>query len=259
MHAARHQVVARAFRRRLRQHRGLDFQKLVLVEESPDGHRRLVAQLHVLLHPPPPQVEVAVAQPDIFRDRAVLGNLERRGRRVVEHADLPRRDLHHAGLQLRVDGVLGPPLGWPQHRHDVLGPQPLRCREERRVVARHDLRHAVPVAHVHEDQRAEIAHAVHPSQQDDLLADIGFAQRPARVGASQVSESTDRSRPRLVAHDADLSASTTFARATACCSPVAIVFTVTSPRASSSPPTMTTWRAPVRWARLNCALALRAS
>ena len=42
-------------------------------------------------------------------------------------------------------------------------------REERVVVARDDLRDPVAVAEVDEDERSQIAHAVHPSEQHDLL------------------------------------------------------------------------------------------
>jgi hypothetical protein len=51
MHAARHQVVARPFGRRLGQDRRLDLEEALLVEVLPHRERRLVAQDHVLLEP----------------------------------------------------------------------------------------------------------------------------------------------------------------------------------------------------------------
>ena len=46
------------------------------------------------------------------------------------------------------------------------------------VVAGDDLRHAVAIADVDEDERPEIADAVHPPEEDDLLADVVGASSP---------------------------------------------------------------------------------
>ena len=58
---------------------------------------------------------------------------------------------------------------------------------EQRLVAFHDhLGQAMPVAHVDEDERAKVAHAMHPSQQGDVCADVARAEGAAGVGASEV-------------------------------------------------------------------------
>ena len=48
----------------------------------------------------------------------------------------------------------------------------LRAGQQRLVVAHHHLRDAAAIADIEEDQRAEIAHPVHPSEQHDLLTDL---------------------------------------------------------------------------------------
>ena len=91
--AARHEIVARPFRRRLREDRRLDLEEALLVEVAADLERHLVPQDHVLLQPLAPQVEVAVAQPHLFGDRGVFVDRERRRLRVVQQPDVPRRRL----------------------------------------------------------------------------------------------------------------------------------------------------------------------
>ena len=100
VHAARHQVVARAFRRGLRQDRRLDLEEALLVEVAADRDRRVVPQDQVLLQPRPPQIEIAIAQPRLLGDRRVLGDRERRRLRLVQQADLGRDDLDLAGREL---------------------------------------------------------------------------------------------------------------------------------------------------------------
>ena len=44
------------------------------------------------------------------------------------------------------------------------------------------------IAHVDEDERPEIAHAVDPAEQHDVAADVGGAKRAAGVRAREVTE-----------------------------------------------------------------------
>ena len=46
---------------------------------------------------------------------------------------------------------------------------------------------AVAIADVQEHQRAEVANAMHPPEQDDVLAHVGGGQRPAGVGAIEIA------------------------------------------------------------------------
>ena len=71
---------------------------------------------------------------------------------------------------------------------DELGAQPLGPLEQRLVAFDDHLGDAVAIADVDEQQRAEVADAVHPAEQDDVRADVGGAQRAAGMSASQRTE-----------------------------------------------------------------------
>ena len=77
MHARRHQIVARAFGRRAREHRRLDVDEAFAVEELAHRHRRAVAQAQVLLHLRAPQIEKPVLEAHGFR-KMLFVHLERR-------------------------------------------------------------------------------------------------------------------------------------------------------------------------------------
>jgi hypothetical protein len=186
--AARHQEVARAFRRRLRQDRRLDFPEAVGVEVLPDCDRDAVPQADVVLQARPAQIEVAVLEADVFRNRAIFGDLERRRPGFVEQADLARQDLDLAGGQFRVDRLGRAALHHARDPNHELGAEPLGDGHQRVVFADHDLRDARAIADVEEGDAAQVADAVHPAKDDDALADIVVAQRAAGVGSLQISE-----------------------------------------------------------------------
>ena len=71
------------------------------------------------------------------------------------------------------------------------GRKPLGRRDERVVVADDDLRHAVAIAEVDEHERAEVADAVHPAEQHDILSGVGSGQRAAGVGPGECAETVD--------------------------------------------------------------------
>ena len=125
MHAARHEEVARALGRRLGQNRRFDLPEAVGVEVAANRHRHAVAQADVVLQARPPQIEIAVAQPHVLGHRRVLGDLERRRLRFVEHADLAREHLDLAGRELRIDRVFRSALDRSGDADDELGAQPL--------------------------------------------------------------------------------------------------------------------------------------
>jgi hypothetical protein len=114
----------------------------VRVEVAANGHRDAVAQADVVLQARPAQVQIAITQPHVLGHRRVFGDLERRGLRFVEHADLAREDLDVAGRELRVDRVFGSALNGSGDADDELGAQPLGRGHQRVVFADDDLRHA---------------------------------------------------------------------------------------------------------------------
>ena len=92
MNARRHQELACAFGRGLVQHRGLDVDEPVRIEELARRHRRPVAQHQVFLHLRTAQVEDAMLEPHGLREIFVI-ELERRRQRGVQDFDLVREHL----------------------------------------------------------------------------------------------------------------------------------------------------------------------
>ena len=185
MHAARHQVVARPFGRGLGQHRRLDLEESVLVEVLPDLHRRAMPQRDVVLHPRPAKVEVPILQPHLFGDRRfVAADREGRHLRVVEQPDLTRLDLDLAGPHLRVRGVRRPFDDRADDSDHEFRPELLGVVDQRVALARDDLREAMTVAKVDEDERPKVADAMNPPEQDDVLADVVLRSVRRRCASS---------------------------------------------------------------------------
>ena len=188
MDAAGHEVIARAFRRALGQDRRLDLREALGIEIAADGHHHAVAQQQVLLHAGPAQIEVAIPQPHLLRDRPVVGNRERRPPGFIEDPELANEHLDFAGLQLRIDRLRRSALDRPDHRHHELGLQLLGPFDDPLVIASDGLCQPVAIADVEEQQRAEVADAVHPAEQHDLPADVLRPEGAAGVGATKIAE-----------------------------------------------------------------------
>ena len=189
VHAARHQVVARAFGRRLREDRRLDLEKAVRVEVPPDRRRHPVAQDDVVLQPRPAQIEIAVLEAHVFGHRRLVGDRKRRRLRLVQDRQLADDDFDLAGRELRVDRVGGAPPHPPADADDELRAQALGLGHQRLVVlVEDDLRDAGAIADVDEQQSAQVADAVHPPEQHDVGADVVRAERAAGVRARQIAE-----------------------------------------------------------------------
>ena len=178
MHAARHEIVARAFRRGLRQNRRLDLEEAVLVEVAPHDRRQTVTHDDVVLQPRTTKIEIAILQAYVFRHRRVVGDRKRRCLCLVQHHELLHDDLDLAGRQLRIHRLGRAAPHFPDHADHELGSQPLGLGNQRLVVfVEDDLRDPGAVADVDEEQPAEIAHAMHPAQKRRVRANV----RPAAV------------------------------------------------------------------------------
>ncbi len=84
VHAARYQIVARAFRGRLGEHRRLDVDETVPVQKVTHSARDPAADDQTLLHARATQVHVAITQPGLLVD-VFLVQLEGWGLGLVEH------------------------------------------------------------------------------------------------------------------------------------------------------------------------------
>jgi hypothetical protein len=179
MHAARHQVVARAFRRGFRQHGRFDLEEILRVEVMPHRKRHAMPQREVALQVRPAQIEIPVAKPEVLVRGGLFGNLERGRARLAQDADLARDDLDLSRRQPGIGRIRRSVLDAPDDRHHELGVQLPRVIRE--LLARHDLRQPVAVAHIEEHERAKVARAVDPSKQHDVRADVRRAELAARV------------------------------------------------------------------------------
>ena len=167
MQPRRHQEVARALRRGGGQDRRLELveagrahQLAHLRHDRHAAHDVLVQQLAA-------QIEEAVFEPRVLRIVGLAEDRQRQLRRFRQHLDLPRENLDLAGRQVRVDG-LGRAVAHGAVDADApFGAHALGRREGRRIRVGDDLREAVMVAQVDEEQPAMVAHAVHPARQAD--------------------------------------------------------------------------------------------
>ena len=121
MHAAGHQVVARAFGRGARHERRLDLVEALRVQIVANGDRHLVAQLDVALHLRTPQVDVAILQAHLFVGQHGVGGREGQRLAVVQHAQLVGDDFDLAGRNVLVDGVRVAQLDVADDRDHKLG------------------------------------------------------------------------------------------------------------------------------------------
>ena len=185
-----HEVVARALRGRLAEHRGLDLVEPLLVEVPPDLHRRLVAQAEVLLQARPAQVEVAVLEADLLVGVDRVLDREDGRLRLGEDPDLAGEHLDPARVEVRVHGVGRAGGDLAHHRDDVLGAHVVGggVGVLRHLRPRHDLAEALAVAQVDEDDAAEVAAGRGPAHEGHRLADVVVAQLPAVVGADEVAQ-----------------------------------------------------------------------
>ena len=188
MHAARHQEVARPFGRGLGQDWRFDFVEALLVEVFAQRDRDAMAQRQVVLELRPAQIEIAVLQPRLFRHVLVFGNRERRRLRLVQDPHFPRAHFHFTARQRQVHRVRRAALHLAEDGDDKLRTQRLRLVQQRRVAFDNHLRQAVAVADVEKHQRTHVADAVHPAEQDDVLANVGETKGATGVRASEGSE-----------------------------------------------------------------------
>ena len=75
----------------------------------------------------------------------------------------------------------------PMHGDDELRADALDALEQRLVAFDDHLRQAVAIADVEEQQRAQIADAMHPSEQHGILPDVAGTKGAAGMRASERS------------------------------------------------------------------------
>ena len=182
MDARRHQEIARAFRARRCQDRGLELEEALLLHPPPQRVDDGAALHDVTVQPLAPQVEKAVFQADVLGIFLVAEHRHRQFARRPQHLDIGGEDLDGAGRQIRVLVVGRTPPHQAVDPHDPFGTQLLRGLEGRQIRVGHHLGEPVMVAQVDEQHAAVVADAVTPARKPDGGTDLLGAQRAAIMG-----------------------------------------------------------------------------
>ena len=182
MDAARHQEVARAFRRRGGQDRCLEFEKSLLlhapahrIDDRAAGHDVVVQLLAA-------QVEEAVFEPDVLGIFLFAEHRQRQFAGLAQHLDIGDEQFDRAGRQVGILGALGAPAHPAVEPHHPFRPQLLDLAEHRRIGIGDALGQPVMVTQVDEQHAAMVADTMAPAGQPRGLVDVVFAQRAAGVG-----------------------------------------------------------------------------
>ena len=129
------------------------------------------------------EVEETVFEPHRLRRLVVPGDLERNHVGFAENLHIGCPDLDFTGGQFRVDRLGRAGDDPAVETDDGFDPPAVQSLIERALRIDDDLRDAVVVAQVDENDAAVVADAVNPPRDPDLFADLGLAKLPAGVGA----------------------------------------------------------------------------
>src|SRR5689334_3770241 len=198
MYAARHEIVARAFRSWLGENGRLDLEKPAVAQKASRCLQQPMPQDEILLQLGTSQVQVAVTQPQLLRWKRLISDTRhgycwRRGRtdqleRLGPHLDVAGGEIgvaHFSGsrddLSLDEDDALRSKCGSQAHRF-------------RGGVSRieRDLNEPASVSQIDEHQLAEVAFAMHPTAESDFGAGVGTAERTAGMSSKCRRESGRR-------------------------------------------------------------------
>ena len=155
------------------------------MESRADGEGEIGAQAQARGHLRTAEVQVAVTQARVLSGFDAVLDLERRGLGAVEHLRVVDEDLDLAGGELGVHRVVAAVAHDAVHEDGPLGTHGLGDLEGVAVGVlgvEVDLRDALTVAQVAEDQAAVVAATAHPTGEGNLLADIGGAELATGAG-----------------------------------------------------------------------------
>ena len=183
MHAAGHQIVARAFRAAGGEDRRLEFGEALLDHAAAQARDHLAAQHDIGVQPIAAQIEEAIFQADVFGIISLAGNRHRQLIGGGLDSDVLRAHLDLAGGQPGIDRTRLAQHHLAGDGDDRFHPDAIKHRKGRRRRAGNDLGDAMVVAQIDEQHAAMVALAVNPARQLDGLAGIGAAQLGAIVGA----------------------------------------------------------------------------
>ena len=134
-----------------------------------------------------PQIEEPVPQPLLFGNLLRAGHLKRQRLGGRQHLEPIGHHLDAPGRQRRIDVLVGAGDDLARHADHALQLHGLGGLERVGVGREHDLRHAVVIAQVDEQQMAVVALAVHPAGDADVLPHVLGPQLVVRVRAVLVA------------------------------------------------------------------------
>ena len=132
------------------------------------------------------QVEEAVAQADILGIVRLAEHRQRQFLGLAQHFELADEHFDRAGRLLGVDRLGRARLDLAVDADHPLGAHRLGELEGGGIGIDHQLRQAVMVAQIDEQQAAMVADAVHPARQPHIIAHVRRRQSGAGVGAIAV-------------------------------------------------------------------------
>ena len=183
MQTRRHQKVPSTLGGRGGDDRGLIFAKILIPHPFADRRYDIRTQRHVGLHLFTAQIEIAIGQPRFFGVFLIAKHHQRQFTSGAKHFEVTYVNLDLACGQFGVDQAFIAGLHRAIDANTPLAAQFFHFGKHRAVRIAQDLRHAVMVAQVNEQNPAVIAHAVHPTRQANCFAHIGRGQRGAAVRA----------------------------------------------------------------------------
>ena len=156
--------------------------KPLLVEESAHRTRHLMTQAQPLLHHVSSQVEVAILESQLFVRHFVMMERRRFGAAQDLQFACQQLDLTRGEVGIRSAG--GTRTYEASDANTEFAAQPLGIREDvLGVRIENDLQQPFPIAQIDKDHPAMIAPAMDPACDADFLADEGFVDLTAVVGA----------------------------------------------------------------------------
>ena len=163
VHAARHEIIARAFGRGRGEDRRLELEETGVAHALPQRPDDVLPLHDIGVQRFAPEIEEAISEPRLLR---IVRLAEHRQRQLLgfrQNIEALDPDLDRAGRQVGIDrlGRAGDHLAVDAHHPFRL--QPLRLLEGRRLRVGDDLRQPVMVAEIDEQQPAVIAQAMHPA------------------------------------------------------------------------------------------------
>ena len=187
VHAARNEIVPRAFRRRFAEARSFDFQKTVFGKIVSGDVRNLTSEHKKVLKIRTSEVEITILKPQAFAGVHVVLNEERRVLRFVQNSDVGGQNFHFAGLHVRVDVFAGSQLHDAGNRENVFVSDGFRFFEEVCVfrAVKRNLHKTGSVPQIDEDEVAEVSDFCGKAHDDHVFAFVFCGQVAAHVCSFQ--------------------------------------------------------------------------